>query len=119
MSISHTVVDFATLAIQAGGYMELDRLYLQNRIIALIGEDSLEDVLPHKQLESSLVLLDRLIEKAKDNGMIDDSFAQKEILEAQLMDFLTPPPSVVNAFFAQHYAKAPADATDYFFRNYD
>lgn len=116
MSISQTVVDFATLAIQAGGYMELDRLYLQNRIIALIGEDSLEDVLPHKQLESSLVLLDRLIEKAKDNGMIDDSFAQKEILEAQLMDFLTPPPSVVNAFFAQHYAKAPADATDYFFK---
>lgn len=116
MSISQTVVDFATLAIQAGGYMELDRLYLQNRIIALIGEDSLEDVLPRKQLESSLVLLDRLIEKAKDNGVIDDSFAQKEILEAQLMDFLTPPPSVVNAFFAQHYAKAPAEATDYFFK---
>ena len=31
------------------------------------------------------------------------------------MDFLTPPPSVVNAFFAQHYSKSPEEATDYFF----
>lgn len=31
------------------------------------------------------------------------------------MDFLTPPPSVVNALFAQQYAKSPQEATDYFF----
>ena len=31
----------------------------------------------------------------------------------QLMDLLTPPPSVVNAF-AQHYAKEPQEATEYF-----
>lgn len=31
------------------------------------------------------------------------------------MDFLTPPPSVVNAFFAQHYSKSPEEATEYFF----
>lgn len=116
MDISQSVVDFTTLAIQAGGYMELDRLYLQNRIIALIGEDSLDKVVFDNQPESSLVLLDKLIAKAKENGVIDDSLAQKEILEAQLMDFLTPPPSVVNAFFAQHYAKQPEDATNYFFQ---
>ncbi|MEG0079467.1 UDP-glucose--hexose-1-phosphate uridylyltransferase [Enterococcus sp.] len=116
MDISQAVVDFTTLAIQAGGYMELDRLYLQNRIIALIGEDSLDKVVFENQPESSLVLLDKLIAKAKENGVIDDSLAQKEILEAQLMDFLTPPPSVVNAFFAQHYAKQPEDATNYFFQ---
>lgn len=116
MDISQAVVDFTTLAIQAGGYMELDRLYLQNRIIALIGEDSLDKVVFDNQPESSLVLLDKLIAKAKENGVIDDSLAQKEILEAQLMDFLTPPPSVVNAFFAQHYAKQPEDATNYFFQ---
>lgn len=115
MSISQTVVDFVTLAIRAGGYMELDRLYLQNRIIALIGEDSLTEVNP-QNTKNSLELLDDLVEKAKKNGVIDDSLAQKEILEAQLMDFLTPPPSVVNAFFAQHYAKKPEDATDYFFK---
>lgn len=116
MDISQAVVDFTTLAIQAGGYMELDRLYLQNRIIALIGEDSLDKVVFENQPESSLILLDKLIAKAKENGVIDDSLAQKEILEAQLMDFLTPPPSVVNAFFAQHYAKQPEDATNYFFQ---
>lgn len=116
MSISQTVVDFATLAIHAGGYMELDRLYLQNRIIALIGEDSLDEVKPQSATQNSLELLDALVKKAKENGVIGDSLAQKEILEAQLMDFLTPPPSVVNAFFAQHYAKTPEAATEYFFK---
>ena len=38
------------------------------------------------------------------------------MLEAQLMDLMTPPPSVVNAYFAQYYSKDPVQATDYFFK---
>lgn len=114
MMISQTVKAFAQLAIKNGGWMEMDRLYLENRIIALIGEDALTDASP---LEAdSLTLLDNLVAKAIENGVTQDVQAEKEILESQLMDFLTPPPSVVNAFFAQHYAKTPAEATDYFFQ---
>ncbi|MEI5993253.1 UDP-glucose--hexose-1-phosphate uridylyltransferase [Candidatus Enterococcus mansonii] len=116
MSISQTVTDFVTLAIKAGGWMELDRLYLQNRVSAMIGMESLEKKLPTKVAKTSLELLDELVLQAKRNGVIDDSIAELEILEAQLMDFLTPPPSVVNAFFAQHYEKDPKDATDYFYK---
>ncbi len=43
--------------------MEMDRLYLQNRIIAIIGEDSLDKVRSENESESSLVLLDKLIAK--------------------------------------------------------
>ena len=42
MSISQITRDFITLAIQSGGWMEMDRLYLENRVIAMIGENSLE-----------------------------------------------------------------------------
>ncbi len=35
MSISQTICDFATLAIEAGGWMEMDRLYLQNRLLVM------------------------------------------------------------------------------------
>jgi UDPglucose--hexose-1-phosphate uridylyltransferase len=38
------------------------------------------------------------------------------MIEAQLMDLMTPPPSVVNAYFAQYYSKDPVQATDYFFK---
>lgn len=32
------------------------------------------------------------------------------------MDLMTPPPSVVNAYFAQYYSKDPIQATDYFYK---
>lgn len=41
--LSQTIADFATLAIAAGGWMEMDRLYLHNRILTMIGEDQLEE----------------------------------------------------------------------------
>lgn len=117
MAISQTIADFVTLAIQAGGWMDLDRLYLQNRILGIIGENSMEEVVPSVVPDSSLTLVAELIQKAKENHIIDaSSIAETEQLEALLMDFLTPPPSVVNAFFAQHYAKEPKEATDYFYQ---
>ena len=83
MSVSQTVKDFVTLAIQSGGWMEMDRLYLV---------------------------------QAEKNQVIKDLQAERDMLEAQLMDLMTPPPSVVNAYFAQYYSKDPVQATDYFFK---
>ena len=116
MSISQTITDFVTLAIQAGGFMELDRLYLQNRILAMVGEETLESISPTLVTKTSLELLDELVDQAKKNDIIQPETVDLEIFEAQLMDFLTPPPSVVNALFAQHYEKAPVDATNYFYK---
>lgn len=115
MTFSQTVVDFITLAIKYGGWMEMDRIYLQNRLIALVGEDTLEEAVVQPVTADSLDLLERLSTKAIANGLVEDGSVEKEQLEAQIMDFLTPPPSVVNAFFAQHYAETPAAATNYFF----
>lgn len=115
MSISQTIFDFTTLAIHSGGWMELDRLYLHNRILGMIGEDALEQAKVQPVTKSSLELLDELVAQALANQVIGEMLAEREIFEAQLMDFLTPPPSVVNALFAQHYAKDPQEATDYFF----
>lgn len=115
MFISQTITDFTTLAIKSGGWMELDRLYLQNRLLALIGEDQLAESEVRAVKESSTELLDVLVAKAKANGVIGDALYEREILEGQITDLLTPPPSVVNALFAQHYSKSPQEATDYFF----
>lgn len=116
MSMSQTITDFVTLAIQAGGWMDLDRLYLQNRILGMIGAESIETVAPQVVSKSSLELLDELVSEAVKNGAVENDVSAREIFEAQLMDFLTPPPSVVNALFAQHYEKDPAAATDYFYK---
>lgn len=115
MSISQVVTDFTTLAIQAGGWMEMDRLYVQNRLLHLIGEDSLEETTIRPVTEDSLSLLDQLIHQALQNEVIEDTTSAKERLTGEIMDYLTPPPSVINAFFAQHYSKSPEEATDYFY----
>ena len=115
MTISQTISDFVTLAIKAGGWMEMDRIYLQNRVLAMIGEAVFEPSEIRSVDRSSIDLMDELVACALSNQQIGDSHAEREIFEAQLMDFLTPPPSVVNAFFAQHYANDPKEATDYFF----
>ena len=116
MSISQTVKDFITLAIQSGGWMEMDRLYLENRVIAMIGEDSLSKAENREVSESAVELVDQLLTQAEKNQIITDLQAERDILEAQLMDLMTPPPSVVNAYFAQYYSKDPVQATDYFFQ---
>lgn len=117
MSISQTICDFATLSISSGGFMEMDRIYLQNRLLSLIGEEALTgEVTPRPVTVPAVDLLAELVQVAKDNQVISDLVAEQEMFEAQLMDFLTPPPSVVNAFFAQHYANSPEEATEYFFQ---
>lgn len=116
MSISQKVKDFITLAIQSGGWMEMDRLYLENRVIAMIGESSLSKAENRMVSESAVDLVDQLLAQAEKNQVITGLQAEKDILEAQLMDLMTPPPSVVNAYFAQYYSKDPVQATDYFFK---
>lgn len=116
MTISQTICDFITLALPAGGWMELDRIYLQNRLLGLIGEDALGSYQIQPVSRSSVELLDELTAKAKENGVLGETLAEKEILEAKITDLMTPPPSVVNALFGQHYSESPEKATDYFFK---
>lgn len=116
MSISQTIRDFITIAIQSGGWMEMDRLYLENRVIAMIGEDSLAKAEVQAVSASAVELVDQLLIQAEKNKVINGLQAEKDMLEAQLMDLMTPPPSVVNAYFAQYYSKDPVQATDYFFK---
>lgn len=116
MSISQTIRDFTTLAIQSGGWMEMDRYYLENRVIAMIGEESLAKAELRSVSTSAVTLVDRLLIQAENNQVITDHQAERDMLEAQLMDLVTPPPSVVNAYFAQYYSKDPVQATDYFFK---
>lgn len=112
--IVQAVVDFTTLAIQAGGWMEMDRWYLQNRIAALLEVEMPTDFQVHPVTEASSAVLAILLSYKKEQAA---EMTEQELqnLKVQLLDFLTPPPSVINAFFAQYYAKDPLKATDYFY----
>ncbi len=88
-------------------YQELDRVYLYNRICALVGDDNHQDSTDVKSV---------LIQTAIINNKIEDNQTAKEILNDQLMDFLTPLPSKVNDKFWDLYQDDPQKATDYFYQ---
>ncbi|MGQ2376138.1 UDP-glucose--hexose-1-phosphate uridylyltransferase [Companilactobacillus zhachilii] len=88
-------------------YQELDRIYLYNRICALVGDDN------HQENDD---LKTALIETAIKNQKIDGSQTAKEILNDQLMDFITPLPSKVNQKFWNLYQVSPETATNYFYQ---
>jgi len=88
-------------------YQELDRIYLYNRICALVGDDNHQS---DDDVKTSL------IETAIKNQKIDGSQTSKEILNDQLMDFVTPLPSKVNEKFWNLYQESPEKATNYFYK---
>ncbi|MHC9000977.1 UDP-glucose--hexose-1-phosphate uridylyltransferase [Enterococcus bulliens] len=115
MSISQVITDFTTYAIELGGFMEMDRIYVQNRLLGMIGEETLTETNVRAVKTPAIQLAEQLFKQALINHKVNDTLSEKEQFISQLMDILTPPPSVVNAFFAQHYARDKQAATDYFY----
>lgn len=93
-------------------YDEMDRVYLSNRVYALVGDD----VGSANTSTDQLVLLDTLVATAILNKQIEDSQHAREILGAQLMDLATPTPSQVNQTFWARYETQPEAATAYFYQ---
>lgn len=93
-------------------YEELDSVYLENKIHGLIGDGETLAA----QDDQLLSLAAALINTAIKRGKIDDNQSDRDILEAQLMDLVTPLPAAINQKFWNLYEKSPKTATDYFYR---
>lgn len=98
---------FVTAVIAASDYEEMDRIYLKNRVRSRIGEEGLDAPAHHADL---IALKDQLVEIAVANSKIQDSMAAKDILGAELMDWITPSPSQVNRYFWETYGQSKEDA---------
>ena len=107
------VETFVTKVIAESTFEELDRIYLTNRVLALVGDGVLEV----KTDQDNLIdLKDQLVEEAVRLETIEDSMAAREILGADLMDLVTPCPSQVNRDFWNTYAQSPEQAIADFYQ---
>lgn len=107
------VETFVTKVIAESSFEELDRIYLTNRVLALVGDGVLEVETDQDDL---IELKDQLVEEAVRLGTIEDSQAAREILGADLMDLGTPCPSQVNRDFWNTYAQSPEQAIANFYQ---
>ena len=107
------VETFVTKVIAESSFEELDRIYLTNRILTLVGE-GIFDV--ETDQDNLIDLKDQLVEEAVRIETIEDSQAAREILGADLMDLVTPCPSQVNRDFWDTYAQSPEQAIADFYQ---
>ena len=92
-------------------YTELDRIYVHNRVLGLVGEGD-----PIAATDDQLTsLTDALVKTAIQNSKIEATQSDEDILADQLMDLVTPLPSVLNQRFWDKYQVSPQTATNYFF----
>ena len=107
------VETFVTKVIAESTFEELDRIYLTNRVLAMVGDGVLEV----KTDQDNLIdLKDQLVEEAVRLETIEDSQAAREILGADLMDLVTPCSSQVNRDFWATYAQSPEQAIADFYQ---
>lgn len=115
VNIEVMINDFVKVAIETGGWMALDQVYLRHRLSALIGEPPVKASHQEAKEIAPIELVSQLTDVAVANG-IASTKKEIESLRAQICDLLTPPPSVLNALFAQQYEGNPKVATDYFYQ---
>ncbi|SUN63313.1 galactose-1-phosphate uridylyltransferase [Streptococcus dysgalactiae subsp. equisimilis] len=98
---------FVSEIISNSDYTELDVTYLQNRIMTLVGEDNVTAEVATTDL---IALKNQLVEVAVGNGRCGHLQEEKNCLGAELMNFITPIPSVLNQRFWKTYEDSPEQA---------
>lgn len=91
---------FVEQVIENSDYTELDKYYLYNHVLHLVGKCEKEC-----QEASIIDVKDALVEQAVLNQKIDDLSSSKDSLGCELMDLITPIPSVLNQRFNEMYAQ--------------
>lgn len=89
---------FVEQVIEKSDYTELDKYYLYNHVLHLVGKCEKEC-----QEASIIDVKDALVEQAVLNQKIDDLSSSKDSLGCELMDLITPIPSVLNQRFNETY----------------
>ena len=114
--INQLVTDFIEIGYQKKEIDPLDKILKTNQLLHLLGRIDFDPALKaSKPLPQRLEVLDRLIDYAVESDGISDLQAERDILEAEIMNLFTPLTSEVNRQFWSHYASDPKQATDYFY----
>ncbi|MFL2099494.1 UDP-glucose--hexose-1-phosphate uridylyltransferase [Desemzia sp. FAM 23989] len=116
MVIDQAIIDFIEIGIRKQKMAKVDRVYKTNQLLALLHKIDFEPSIVHSTpLPSVLEVLDELVNYAATTGRIEDSPSHRDVLEAEIMDLVTPLPSKVNDDFWSLYENSPKEATDYFY----
>ncbi|QDP42251.1 UDP-glucose--hexose-1-phosphate uridylyltransferase [Radiobacillus deserti] len=96
---------------------ERDARYVRNQILALCHlTNFVEEQTIHPITESLPDLLEKIVQYAIDEAIIEDVFDDKEIFAANIMNCFLSKPSDIHQKFWKKYKEAPERSTDYFYQ---
>lgn len=96
-----------------------DEIYTVNSLLALFGEDEIEDAAePVQVCETDLEgILQRMLDHAYEAGMMEENtVAYRDLMDTKIMSTLLPRPSEVIRRFYELYKESPQKATDYYYK---
>ncbi|HFR4577395.1 TPA: UDP-glucose--hexose-1-phosphate uridylyltransferase [Streptococcus suis] len=105
--MANLVDTFVEQAIVHSDFEEMDRLYLRNRVLALVGEQVLDI---ETELTDMIALKDALLASALEAGQVGELLEEQDMVGASLMDLVTPAPSQLNRQFWATYENSPEQA---------
>lgn len=115
-TVQQVINQFTDRAIELALVNPLDRTYTINRLLAILNLQEAAESAYSEKIDLELVdYMDAMVDYAREQGLIDSSQSDKEILEAEIMDLVTPLPSELNRVFWDLYNDMPEEATDYFY----
>ena len=96
---------------------ECDKIYVQNRLLALIKLDFYERTGSVCESVDELgEILSSITDFAVEKGLVRDSIIYRDMFDATVMDVMTPRPSAVIKKFNNMYSVSAKEATDYFYK---
>ncbi len=114
MMIYNDIAGLVQQAIQTELIEVIDARYTRNQVMQLLQLDSFPDSIA-ETTDSIPNLLEKIVQYAVENEVIEDTFDQKDILSASIMNCFVARPSVVQHTFYEKYAQSAEAATDYFY----
>ncbi len=115
MTTDGLVLGLVRYALEKGLIEEADRIWAANRLLEVLGLDSLDPAAEPEAAELP-VLLEGLCEDARKRGVLEEGITASDLFDTRLMGALTPPPREVRRTFSSLYGQDPEKATEWFYR---
>ena len=94
---------------------EADRDYATNLLLDLLNMNEFEREDIHEVIGDCTPILEKMLNYAVEQGIIEDSIVEKDLFDTRLMNCLMPRPSEVVQTFYRRYAQSTKKATQYFY----
>lgn len=92
-----------------------DSVYARNLLLALLQVRDFQVEEVKEELETATPILEKILEYAVENNLIENTITEKDIFDTKIMNCLMPRPSEVINTFQHLYKMKPSIATDYFY----